>query len=254
MKSTFLNYDKPLITAMIQYPTPEECIAKIKASIEDGADAIGIQFCKLRTEYYTKEVFSEIFAACQGKPTYVTCYPYGEAENLTDEQRADVLRLALSCGATLIDVYGFMYGGERDLEINATPEAIIKQKAFIEEIHQKGGEVLFSSHTHVSLTKDIIVDIAKKQIERGADVIKIVSEINTVKNLPEFIEAIAEIKSITDKKLLFLATGECDILRYIGPSLGVCMYLCVAYHGPIDTAAQPLISRIKPIRDNIKFI
>ena len=127
MKPTFLNYEKPLITAMIQYPTPEECIAKIEASLKDGADALGIQLCKLKKEYYNKDSLSKILAACKGKPTYVTCYPYAEAENLTDEQRAEVLLLALDCGATLIDVYGFMFGGERDFEIDGEEKTIEKQ-------------------------------------------------------------------------------------------------------------------------------
>lgn len=48
MKTTFLNYDKPLLTAMIQCPTAEECIEKIKASLADGADALGIQLCRLK--------------------------------------------------------------------------------------------------------------------------------------------------------------------------------------------------------------
>ena len=50
MKPSFLNSDKPLLTAMIQLPTAEACIKKITASIEAGADALGIQLCCLKRE------------------------------------------------------------------------------------------------------------------------------------------------------------------------------------------------------------
>ena len=43
MKPSFLNHDKPLICAMIQCRTADECIEKIKMSLIDGAEAFGIQ-------------------------------------------------------------------------------------------------------------------------------------------------------------------------------------------------------------------
>ena len=89
------------------------------------------------------------------------------------------------------------------------------------------------------------------QDERGADVIKIVCPSETDSEIPKYIEAIQKILDITDKKLLFLVCGKGEILRYIGPSLGVCMYLCVESHGPMDTAAQPVLKKLKAVRDNI---
>ena len=46
MKPTFLNHDKPILCAMVLCSTPEACIEKIKASVSDGAEAIGIQLEK----------------------------------------------------------------------------------------------------------------------------------------------------------------------------------------------------------------
>jgi len=137
VKPSFLNSDKPLITAMVQYPTPEECVAKIKASLADGADAIGIQLCRLKREYRTKNILTKIFAACDGKPIYVTSYRYGESENFTDEECAELLLLALDCGATLCDVMGDMYDRSPQYELADKEEAINKQKALIAEIHRR---------------------------------------------------------------------------------------------------------------------
>lgn len=84
VSKTFLKYDKPLITAMIQCSTAEECIAKIKASAADGADAFGVQLCKLKREQRTKKNLTEIFSACGDKPTIYKTLPITKAEEAHD--------------------------------------------------------------------------------------------------------------------------------------------------------------------------
>lgn len=251
MSATFLNYEKPLLTAMIQCATPEECIKKINESIQDGADALGIQLCRIKREYRTKEHLKSIFDACDGRPIYVTSYRYAESEGYTDEECGKLLLLALEAGATLCDVIGDMFGPAPYYQIAESDEAIAKQRALIDEIHKKGGEALISSHVSRSISVDECVEIAKKQDERGADVIKIVCPSESESEIPKYIEAIQRILADTNKKLLFLVSGAGEIIRYIGPSFGVCMYLCVAYHGPVDTAAQPILKKLKSVRDNI---
>ncbi|MBP3359525.1 MAG: type I 3-dehydroquinate dehydratase [Clostridia bacterium] len=253
MKPTFLNYDKPLLTAMILCRTPEACIEKIKASAGDGAEAFGIQLERLRREYRTKENLTEIFNSCDGKPIYVTSYRYGENDSFSDEECAQLLLLALDCGATLCDIMGDMFGRSPQYELAVSEEAVNKQKSLIDEIHRRGGEVLMSSHTYKSTTIEENLMIAKAHAERGADIIKIVNNAETADEIPKYIEAIQRIIKMTDKKLLFLVSGEGRIIREIGPNFGVCMYLCVQNHGPYDTPMQPFLKNIKLIRDNIRF-
>lgn len=251
--ATFLKYDKPLLTAMIQCPTKDECIKKIKASVDAGADALGIQLCKLKKEYRTKAILTEIFASCEGKPIYVTSYRYGESEGQSDDECADLLLLALDCGATLIDVFGDMFEENAKYQLATEKNAIKKQKALIDEIHRRGGEVLMSCHTKMSTTVEENIMIAASQAERGADVIKIVNNSESTDEIPKYIEAIQKIRKTVDKELLLLVSGEGRIIRYIGPNFGVCMYLCVESHGELDTAEQPLLKNLKAIRDNIRF-
>ena len=104
MKPTFLNHDKPILCAMVLCSTPEACIEKIKASVSDGAEAIGIQLEKLKREYRTPEVLRSIFAACGDLPIYATSYRGNESKGLSDEELVDFLLIALDAGATLIDV------------------------------------------------------------------------------------------------------------------------------------------------------
>jgi hypothetical protein len=51
---------------------------------------------------------------------------------------------------------------------------------------------------------------------------------------------------------LFLAGGECKIMRRIGGELGNCMSLCVHEYDELATPAQPLLSDMKIIRELIK--
>ncbi len=253
MKATFLNYEKPLLCAMIQATTPEKAIKKIKDSLADGAEALGVQLCKLKREYRTKEILKEIFDACEGKPIYVTSYRHHESEGYTDEDCASLLLLAIDAGATLCDVMGDMFARDTYYELTRNEEAIQKQKALIDEIHKRGGEVLMSSHTMKNISCGECEMIAKAHIERGADIIKIVNRAESKSEIPQYIEAIQKITASTDKKLLLLVSGEGQIIRYIGPNFGVCMYLCVAYHGELDTPEQPVLKNLKQLRDNIRF-
>ena len=253
MKPTFLKYEKPLLTAMIQCSSPEESIAKIKASLADGAEAFGIQLCRLKKEYRTKEILTEIFNSCDEKPIYVTSYRYAENEGNTDDECVKLLLLAVDSGATLCDVMGDMYERSPQYELAESIEAIQKQKLLIDEIHRRGGEVLMSSHTNKSTSIEENLVIAKAHIERGADIIKIVNNAESAGEISKYIEAIQKITQMTDKKLLFLVSGKGRIIRYIGPSLGVCMYLCVQSHSENDTPEQPVLKTLKAMRDHIGY-
>lgn len=255
MKPTFLKYDRPLLTAMIQCETPTECIRKIQASLADGAEALGVQLCKLKREYRTAEALREIFAACEGKPIYITSYRCGNSVDLTDEECADLLLLGLDCGATLCDVMGNLF--DRDTtywELTHSPTAIQKQKELIEEIHRRGGEVLMSSHTLEVLSVKETLAIATEHCARGADIVKIVNRTNKSSELPVCIQTIQELHCTLDRPFLYLVNGPCHpLVRQIGPSLGVCMYLCVHEHGPLDTLEQPILRSLKAARENLKF-
>ena len=62
MKKTFLNYEKPLLTCMVQATTPQRIKALIDASLPEGAEAFGMQFCRLEEKYRAKETYKDLFA------------------------------------------------------------------------------------------------------------------------------------------------------------------------------------------------
>lgn len=252
MKKTFLQMEKPLLCAMIQCATPQECIIKIKASLEDGAEAIGVQLCKLSKEYRTKECLTQIFEACEDKPIYITSYRGGESEGMSDEECMELLLLGLESGATICDVMGDTFDKGAALQLTEKEDAVARQKELIAEIHKRGGEVLMSCHTGAKLSAKETLRIAKAQEERGADVIKIVNDTDSIEDLPESIASINLLQKEATQPFLFLVGGPCHkLIRHIGPNLGVCMYLCVQYHGPMDTKAQPVLRHLREVREHL---
>lgn len=248
-KATFLGHDRPLLCAMVQDSTPDEMICTILDSLYDGADAFGIQLCNLKAEYRTEETLRKIFSYCEGRPIYITSYRGGQSKGLSDDECMELLLLGLSAGATLCDVMGDTFHPEKD-QLTFDPEAVEKQKALIAKIHEMGGEVLISTHTSRFFTEEEVVSYAKAQMERGADVVKIVSKANTEDEQMEALQTIHRLKKECDRPFLFLVGGKYTrLIRQIGPALGVCMYLCVQRYRPVTAKPQPILRAAKAIRD-----
>lgn len=249
----FLRYDRPVITSMVQGKSADRVIELIKNSDALGADAFGIQTCKLPNEERNIETYRRIFAAANGKPTYVTNYRIGENRHtsLDDEMIGEHIIDIARAGATLCDVMGDMYGKDPD-ELSTDPIAIDKQKRLIERIHAEGAEVLMSSHALKYLPTERVLEIANAQIERGADIVKIVTYANSEEEQLENLKTSLAMKRELSKPFLFLAGGECNIHRRLGPMFGACMWLCVSEHDELATAAQPLITQVKAICESIK--
>ena len=245
---TFLNYDKPLLTSMVQASNSDRIKALIDASIPEGAEAIGMQFCQLKAEYRNEKTYRELFAYTD-LPIYVTNYR-NHISNIgksDDVLAAELVELA-ECGATLCDVMGDYFDAcEGELTMNK--DAIKKQIRLIDELHGRGAEVLMSSHVLKFTPAERVLEIAREHERRGADICKIVTGAENTEQQIENLRIINLLKENLKIPFLFLAGGECRILRRIGGSLGCCMYLCVHEYDEYATKAQPLLHDIKIIRD-----
>ena len=242
---SFLNYEKPLITCMVQAETPERI--KELISLSNDAEAFGMQFCRLKPEYNTKESYRELFEYTQA-PVYVTNYRYGYNEGKSDDELAEGLKTLAECGATLCDVMGDMFNKQDD-ELAIDKDAIRKQIKLIDELHSKGAEVLMSSHIFKFTPAERVLEVALEHQRRGADVCKIVTGAENMAEQVENLRIIDLLKENLKIPFLFLCGGECRILRRIGGSLGNCMTLCVYEYDELATKVQPLLSDVKVIRD-----
>ena len=251
MKKSFFEYDKPLLTTMVQADNPDRIKELIDKSVPEGAEAFGMQFEQMNPEYRTKEVYNDLFAYAKDKPIYVTNYRSSKNEGKSDKQLADELLELADCGADLCDVMGDYFDRQPD-EVAVDKTAIEKQKELIKKIHDKGAKVLMSSHVLKYIPAGRVLEIALEHQKRGADICKIVTGADTMEQQIENLKIINMLKENLKIPFLFLCGGECGILRRIGGELGCCMYLCVHEYDALATPQQPLLTRVKAIRDNMQ--
>lgn len=238
---------------MVLEDTPENAIKVINKGLENGADAFGIQLECIKREYRNLDDLKRIFAACNGKPIYITSYRNRESTGYSDDECMDYLILGCKAGATLCDIMADMFDPQPN-EITFDENAINKQKVIADKIHYLGGEVLFSTHTHKYFNTDEIIKIALAQKERGADVVKIVSVAENEEELKISFNNIEELKNtLCDTPFLYLVNGKMHkAIRENGCDKGVCMYLCVNEYKTGYSYEQPLISRINEIKKATK--
>ena len=233
---------------MVQASNPDRIKALIDASIPEGAEAIGMQFCQLKVEYRNEKTYRELFAYTD-LPIYVTNYR-NHISNIgksDDVLAAELVELA-ECGATLCDVMGDYFDAcEGELTMNK--DAIKKQIRLIDELHGRGAEVLMSSHVLKFTPAERVLEIAREHERRGADICKIVTGAENTEQQIENLRIINLLKENLKIPFLFLSGGECRILRRIGGSLGCCMYLCVHEYDELATKSQPLLRDMKILRE-----
>ena len=252
MKKSFLGNELPILTAMLPFKTPKEVIDAIEKSIKNGAEAFGLQTESLYKEYYNEETLKRIFAATEGRPMYVTYYRTGENEGMSDDELAEGLLKLADWGATLVDVMGDLFCRHPE-ELTDNPDAVKKQMDLIEELHNRGAEVLMSSHILKFTPAERILEIALEQKRRGADIIKIVSGAETMAEQIENLRIADLLKKELGAPFLFLSSGESYILRRLGVKLGCCMCLCVNEKTEFATPGQPTLEEITFIRDKAGF-
>ena len=236
---------------MVQADNPDRVEYLMNGSLEDGAEAFGMQFCRMKPEYRNKEVYKRLFNFTD-LPTYVTNYRVAENEGKSDDVLAKELIELAECGATLCDVMGDIFD-KCEGELTMDEVAVERQMKLIKDLHDKGAEVLMSSHIVKFTPAERVLEVALEHQRRGADISKIVTGAENMEQQIENMRIINMLKQKLDIPFLFLTGGECRILRRMGGELGNCMYLCVHEYDELATALQPLVCDIKMIRDGLGF-
>lgn len=249
-KKSFFNNDFAVLTCMVQGDNPDRIKELMKKADLQGAEAFGIQFERMDNRYRKAELYKDLFAFVKDRPTYVTNYRNDKNEGKSDEQLADELLELADCGADLCDMMGD-YFDKQPGEMTYNETAVAKQKDLIGKLHERGAKVLMSSHIKKFTSAEKVLEIALSHQNRGADISKIVVGAENAEQQIENLKIINLLKEKLNIPFLFLSDGECKILRRIGGELGCCMYLCVYEYDDFATPQQPLLKKIKAIRDNM---
>ena len=107
-----------------------------------------------------------------------------------------------------------------------------------------------SSHIFKYAPSPLIMEIAEAQKARGADIIKIVTDAKDAAQEIEHLATLDRMRRELGRPFLFLSAGHCHLMRRIGILMGCCMCLCVYEQDELSTKTQPLLRKVKAIRDN----
>ena len=236
---------------MLQADNPDRIRHLIDLSLPEGAEAFGMQFCKLLPEYRSKQTYRELFEYAKDMPVYVTNYRkkryVPDADKDDDVYAAELIEIA-ECGATLCDVMGD-YFDACEGELTMDEKAIEKQMKLIDALHARGAEVLMSTHVLKFTPAERVLQIALEHQRRGADICKIVTGAENMEQQIENMRILNLLKENLKIPFLFLAGGDSYIFRRIGGALGNCMSLCVYEHDEFSTKSQPILRDMKQIRN-----
>ena len=251
MKLDFLNSYRPTVTVMIQSKTASTAINTIRNAVYEGADAFGLQICRLAPE--ERKRLREIYASSSGRPFYITNYRYGYNEGLSDEECMQGLFEGLRLGGMLGDIMGDTFDKDPN-ELTKKAAAVDKQKKLINKIHNMGKEVLMSSHLYRYAKAEEVLEIAYEHQRRGADISKIVTAANNEAEEAENIRITGLLKKELKIPFLFLSGGtHYKIHRLVSPMLGSCMSLGVYHYDELATKSQPPLKFVRFVTDNMDY-
>lgn len=240
---------KPYLTVSLSDPTPEETICTIRNAVFDGADAFLIHMERLRPEFVNKTTLKSIFAYAEDKPIMTLNYRHGDH---TDDDLVKGQFEALKAGASCIDVMGDLFDRVPD-QLTENSDAIKKQKAYINEIHSMGAQVLMSSHTSYKTINELL-EYAEKMQERGADIVKVAMSVDTIEQMNEATMSTMQLNKQLNVPFLLICTGKYGKAhRMIAPLYGSCMVLCVQRYTVIGHREKPVLRCAKAVYDNLNY-
>lgn len=205
----------------------------------------------------------------------------------SQQARLNGLKVAVEGGAAAVDLQGFMYWTGSTLEtqneaniqywenqgfdmsfVSAHPvetildiDGINQQKAYIQEIHDMGAEVLLSSHNKAVYTKQQAIAYAKFIEDRGVDVIKLVGYGNNSDDLNACIEANKAMEEEISCRFSFhLQSNEfmritrlvCPL--YYGAFLAFCYYNMTHLNMMVELSRGDIPSKDASLEDVIAFM
>ena len=261
MKS-FKNLGEFPIISSLRVRTPSEAIFDIEDSEKQGAEGFLLHVELMDERYRTVENIENIVQAAT-KPVMVL--NYRTAENFDDEQ-LNALKLAgAKAGAAAVDLplnsfdndcreslkgchASFVSANPDEVSMNSA--AVEKQKAFIEKVHEAGGEVLVSAHVGTMLTHTQGVDLAKEIESRGADYVKIIVCAQSMDDVAEIYDTIRKMKHTLSKPFLYQTCGLYGkLVRPTAWLFGSCMILCHNRYTELSNREKPLIADVKRMKE-----
>ncbi len=252
MRASFFNRKSTVITALLtQEDSVEKMLCRIQQAVRLGAEGIAMELGSLPPEVRTPDNYRRFMDAAPKLPFMFILYRNDRWLGKDDDARQKYLLDAAAAGAEVIDVMGDLFD-PAPFELAMNPDAIEKQKALIREIHQRGAKVIMSSHLseHARTAQEVLAHL-REQESRGADILKIVTGVNTEEELLEAFRTTMLLHRELDKPFVHLCNGKFSRPhRFFGAKLGVAIAFTVFTETP---QSQPTIQQLKNVLENIHW-
>lgn len=243
----------PVVSALFDRATVDEYIASCTQASMDGADGMAIGIGALKPEFRNREDLERIIT-CVPRPFYVYFYRNDKwipENNQDDDARQKFLMMAADAGSAMIDVMGDLYDPS-PMEITRKPSAVRKQKKLIEKFHAKGVEVVISSHMKMFRSFEETLDHLQTLAERGADLVKIVTSIDTPEELAETLRTTVLLKKTMKIPFIHLCGGKyAKFHRFMCPTLGSFMSFATGGYPANANVPQPRVLDLKKVIETI---
>lgn len=253
LKRSFLNRQEVAVALLYCPSSAAQAITIARSAEMEGADGIALELAKMPEKDRSMESFKNIISSVH-LPFMFIDYRNDCLCGKDDEARQKYLLMAADAGADVIDVMGDLYDPTPG-ELTLNENAVAKQKLLIDTIHSKGANVLMSSHaTQVFLQPEQVLEIMKAQSARGADILKVVTAVNTEKEFLGAVETMLLLRKELDKPFIYLAGGKYGrMVRYMGPKFGVAVEFGVHEYYETMGYAQPTIKSFRQVLDNLHW-
>ena len=267
----FRNIDKYAVICSLIGENDSEIIEQIREAESKGADGFILHIEHLNKKYQTKEYLTKIFSSTS-LPIMALCYPLKkQRRNIKyHEKNAEILTLAVECGAKAVDVFAYMYDTRpeeslvgskvsyakaKPYEMTLNTDAIEKQKQFINKIHAMGADVLISAHVFVPLDYEELKDVYYDLKDRGADVVKIITNAFSYEQALDCLNSLKKLKQTILDPILLQCGGEWGrFTRFLAPLLGSCVMFCHTKYYKKSNKDKPLIDDFIKFKEIIKDI
>jgi hypothetical protein len=130
-------------------------------------------------------------------------------------------------------------------EITDDLEAIEKQREIVSRAHEAGAEIICSCHTGRPQSLENLLGIANRAVERGADLLKIVTPCRDRGDLLTVLQASHEMAERLPIPFILVGAGRAGLMsRTIGVDFGSSWYLAQVERTPDGFQDQPLVGEI----------
>jgi hypothetical protein len=258
---------RPFIVAVATDCSVESTLATIRQAANQGAHAIELNLPAISdaTDHELKQMLGEspipVYTSCRRAP-FMGVYGFrdGEVPVWADEERMERQLAALHFGSRAIDMEmdtfdphpappigsaeASQFASEpgEPAELTDDPAAIACQREIINEAHMAGAEVIVSCHTGRPQSVEQLLAIGKRAVERGGDLLKIVTPCRNAADLLALLQATVEMKQCLPIPFILVGAGKVGLIsRSIGVNFGSGWIIAQVERTPDGFPDQPLV-------------